>query len=226
MLSFSHRQKVGEMPVNPASLPTRYSSDNHPVYKDFCSFFVSGVVGIRNFDRHKCHIPYSKNVSISDEAFAVLTLESNWSRWSSMADANEWKDSDVPSKWTTSKDKRKLKSTDDDDNSGVDEDTPQARRYRGWSAQGIARFNQLATEIKRERAKESFSDFETYCMEEFQKEADNLGLNKTKRRKTEPLKPLPAAFHELFDNENNGEIVDEEITLRMPAGLQHLGTDV
>jgi ABC-type thiamine transport system substrate-binding protein len=43
----------------------------------------------------------------SNEVFTVLTLENNWNQWASMAKAKEWKDSDIASKWTTFRDKRK-----------------------------------------------------------------------------------------------------------------------
>lgn len=51
MLSYTDNKIVGEMPVTPATLKEQYLIDNYPVYRDFCSFFVSGVVGIRHFDR-------------------------------------------------------------------------------------------------------------------------------------------------------------------------------
>ena len=97
MLSVTDNTSVENMVVNPATLLSRYEEENFPVYKDFLSFFVSGVVGIRHFDRSKCHMHLRKYVSVSDEAFTVLTLENNWTRWSCMANRKEWKDSDVPS---------------------------------------------------------------------------------------------------------------------------------
>ena len=135
------------MPVNPEALASRYSKANYPIHKYFCSFFVSGVVGIRHFDRNKCHLEFSKYVSISDEAFTVLTLESNWS---------------------------------------------------------------------------IYVEFEKYCMEEFQEEAEAQGKNQNKRKKREPDKPLPVACNELWDDDENvGDNVDEqeEGTSRLPPGL-------
>jgi hypothetical protein len=73
------------MPVNPNTLTDRYEEENFPVYKDFLSFFVSGVVGIQHFDQNKCRMHLQKYVSISDETFTVLTLKNNWTRWSCMA---------------------------------------------------------------------------------------------------------------------------------------------
>ena len=64
MLSATDKQQVNKMPVNLDALANCYL--NYPVYKYFCSFFVSGVVGIQHFDCNKCHIEYSKYVLISD----------------------------------------------------------------------------------------------------------------------------------------------------------------
>jgi hypothetical protein len=43
------------MPVTPDTLKDRFKPSNYPVYKDVVSFFVSDVIGIRQFDRNKCH---------------------------------------------------------------------------------------------------------------------------------------------------------------------------
>ena len=220
MLSYSNEQMVENMPVNPESLGHRYTEVNYPVYKDFCSFFVSGVVGIRHFDRNKCIQPLSKYVTPSDEAFAVLTLENNWSRWSSMATTDNWKDSDVPSEWTTSVDKRKSRKEADDEDDSVNTESPQARRYRGWTTKGILRYNQLHAEIKVARELETFKDFETYCLEEFQAEAEALGKNTHKRKKREPDMPLPIATHDLWDDLVVEEDQDAGVTRLLPAGMQ------
>ena len=46
---------------------------------------MSAVVGIRIFDKKKCVQSYGEFVSISDDVFAVLTIENNSSHWASMA---------------------------------------------------------------------------------------------------------------------------------------------
>ena len=211
--------------MTPNTIASRYATNGYPVYKDFCSFFVSSVVGIRHFDQNKCHIRFSESATISDEAFTVFTLENNWARWSSMAIADQWKDSDVPSKWATSHDKRRTSKSDEAIDSSDDEAPPQARRYRGWSAQGIARYNQLFKEIKMEREKDTYAAFEKYCMDGFQKEAEDQGLNKHKRKRTKEPTPLPQAMHELWvlpvDN-NPKEDDSGAATHRLPTGLQGL----
>ena len=220
MLSMTDDNCVSDMPVTPETLVERYEETNYPVYKDFVSFFVSGVVGVRKFDRNKCHVNYKKYVTISDEAFTVLTLENNWKRWCSMAAADDWKDSDEPSKWTTSKEKRKTKGIDAGDGNSSDEhDSPQAKRCRGWSAQGIARYNQLFEEIKKERESPRFGAFETYCIKEF---VDEAGKQGGKRKRTEEDRALPSARHELWDDVPQVEPQQQTVRTSIPRGLSGL----
>ncbi len=89
MLAVTEKEDVEKMPVTPDTLADRYTE--FPTYKDFLSFFVSGVIGIRQFDRNKCHLALRKYISVSDKAFTVLTPENNWDRWSDMARNDEWK---------------------------------------------------------------------------------------------------------------------------------------
>ena len=124
----AEQEAIDDMPVTPYSLELRYS--DYLMYRDFVSFFVIGVVGIQQFDRNKCNTALKKFISVSDEAFTVLTLENNWDRWSDMADKEEWRDSDEPSKWTTSNEKFKAvmmnQATQLSENKDV---TPQAKCY-------------------------------------------------------------------------------------------------
>jgi hypothetical protein len=86
-----------------------------------------------------------------------------------MAKANEWKESNIPSKWTTSKEKQKQKQAGKEQGSSDDDDTPQAQKFCGWPAQGIVRYNQLFTEMKSyEREKDAYPNFERYCIEDFE----------------------------------------------------------
>jgi hypothetical protein len=227
MLLMTNDEKVEQMPVNPDALRARFEGEvNYPVYRDFCSFFVCGVVGIRRFDKNKCHKPYTEYTSISDEAFTVLTLENNWSRWSSMAESDNWKESDVPSEWTTSTDKRKLNQQGKENDEEEETNKPQARRYRGWSAKGIARYNQLFNEIETERKKPEYVEFESYCMREFQEEAEEQGRSKNKRQKTRIDMPLPVAKHELFKNSDNQEVDEEEVNRQVPIAFRDLVENV
>ena len=74
-----------------------------------------------------------------------------------MAKTGDWGESNVPSEWTTSKDRQKLDQNCDLDDKGKEsDDNPQAMRYRGWTSKGINRYNQLFYKIKAERQKQIY----------------------------------------------------------------------
>lgn len=69
-------------------------------YKTFIELFVRGAVGIRLFEEMKWRLKLSAFVSTQDEAFVLVVLENNWARWLDMAVKGNWKESNVPSKYT------------------------------------------------------------------------------------------------------------------------------
>ena len=140
-----------------------------------------------------------------------------------MASARNWKDSAVPSTWTTSIDKRKSRTEQEEEDCSDDSETPQARRYRGWTIKGILRYNQLHAEIKAERELDAFKDFEMYCLGEFQEEAEALGKNTHKRKKREPDRPLPIATHDLWDDMVVEEQPEQDVARLLPAGMHGVG---
>ena len=140
------------------------------------------------------------------------------------AETGDWKDSNEPSKWTTSKEKRRASREEEDEDDSDTEAKPQAKRYRGWSAQGIARYNQLFAEIKEAREQIGYDDFETYCNVQFLEEDEANGKRKHKRCKVGTDKPLPIAKHELWDDDiNEPAEPEQETTLQFPSGLRDLG---
>ena len=229
MLGLTDTGDIDDMPVTPDTLKKCFEPINFPVYKDFASFFVSGVIGIRQFERKKCHFKYSTYVTVSDEAFAVLTLENNWMRWSDMAETGDWKESTVASKYTMTKDARKKQRTyqynnNDEDDVEEEKDEPQARHFRGWSAMGIARYNKLFEEIELEQAKPSFVVFEESLMKAFEDDNTVDGHPERKRPKVDTAKALPVAKHELWDFD---ELPCAETNIRttlvnIPVGLEDL----
>lgn len=48
------------------------------VYTDFAMHFISAVVGKHNFKSRNSKFVFSRFVSVSDEAFALLVFESNY----------------------------------------------------------------------------------------------------------------------------------------------------
>jgi hypothetical protein len=230
MLKLTEYQTVAEIPVTPKTLKTRFEHEHYfVIYKDFVTFYVSGVVGIRQFNRNKSHTRYRTYVTVSDEAFAVLTIENNWDRWASMAGNENMKESTVSSMYTTLRDKRKTQKlqredTNDSDSGGENDNVPQARRYRGWSALGIARYNQLFDEIKEYRTTPTFGRLEDYLMERFQAEDEENGIRKNKRPKVEDNVALPVARNELWvEQEPRSAVTTAGNAVRLPPGLESLG---
>jgi hypothetical protein len=169
------------------------------MYVDFVTYYVGAVVGLRHFEKHKCHKLYREYVTISDEAFAILTLENNWDRWMAMAAAEEWTTAPVPTKWTVTRDRtasaaKKARTRE------AETGNPQARRYRGWSAQGINRYNQLYDEIEAERKSSRAATFEANLLRHFQRvEADSSAKKRKGVPKVAP--PMPMPRHGLWSND-------------------------
>jgi hypothetical protein len=102
-----------------------------------------------------------------------------------------------------------------------DDATPQARPYRGWSAQGIARYNQQFTEIELERQNKTYLEFEKYCMKTFQEEAEADRKTKYKHRKMEPDRQIPGAKHQVWEDDNKEEEhLGKENELKLPFRMK------
>ena len=169
------------------------------MYVDFVTYYVGAVVGLRHFEKHKCHKLYREYVTISDEAFAILTLENNWDRWMAMAETDEWTTAPVPTKWTVTRDRTASaakKARDKESETGH----AQARRYRGWSAHGINRYNQLYDEIEAERLSTRADTFEANLLRHFQRVETETN---SKKRKGVPkdAPPMPMPRHGLWSND-------------------------
>jgi hypothetical protein len=163
--------------------------------------------------------------AVSNEAFAVLTIENNRDWWASMGKKQEWKDLDVSSMYTTLRDKCKSQKQQRQDgntsNSSKEDDIPQARRYRGWSAQGIVRYNQLFDEIKESRTQPLFLELGDYLMED-----EEAGMGRNKCTKVEDKKPLPVARNELWiEDKPCSTVTTSSESIRLPPGLQDIGDD-
>ena len=118
--------------------------------------------------------------------------------------SKHWKDSPVPTKWTVTRDKptpvqntkSKKRVVANPENDMVQEG-PQARRYRGWSAHGINRYNQLFDQIAKERSSKRGKRFETALLVHFQHVREANSSSKRKKPRLEPA-PLPTPKHELW----------------------------
>jgi hypothetical protein len=193
------------MDLRPDTLQDRFEEFN--LYTDFVVYYVSAVIGMRHFEKEKCRSKYSEYVTVSDEAFTVLTIENNWMRWTAMAKSKHWKDSPVRTKWTVTRDKPAVvvaanakhssHETELPHNSNGIQDGPLAQRFRGWSAHGINRYNQLFDEIKTERKSVRGQRFEQKLQDHFRNEALLQTSGRKKKQKT-LLATLPTPKHELW----------------------------
>jgi hypothetical protein len=123
----------------------------HP-YIMLCSNFLKTVVGesVWKFNSVKKNI--SDFVTVSDEAFTLLTIENNYDRWMSKFNKEEDKH-EVRAKWTNSG-----KSA-----AGVGK----SRKFDGWAKEGYKRFNELHHLVKLDHEKWSRRQFEELLKEEF-----------------------------------------------------------
>ena len=69
-------------------------------YEDFIEYFLSVVVGRRQYDKVKHTDFVSQYASKSDEALALLLLENSFDRWNDMYKNTTTKKSEVPPKFT------------------------------------------------------------------------------------------------------------------------------
>ncbi len=108
------------------------------VFEWTCDTFLPHVVGVHKFNRLSTKVCISDDISRSDEAFMLLVLDNNWARWTDMV-KNGGK-SDVATKYTQR---------------GRD-----AKKYGGWSLDGLKRYNLFMKYVEKNRQLESASEVE------------------------------------------------------------------
>ena len=96
-------------------------------YKIFFDYFLPCVVGKSIWAAQCCSKAPSKITTTSDEAFAHLLLENSWDAWVAEEEGGEH----VHCIWT--------------------EDSLAARKYCGWSEEGLERMNELYRKVKLDR---------------------------------------------------------------------------
>ena len=121
------------------------------LYGMFCCHFLKCVIGENQWKTNYLKKPLSDYVTVSDEAFAFLVVENSLDRWTDMWVKNNKKTSSVPALYT---------------NAGVSAKDGRTKRYCGWSAEGIARFNLINDAVRKNRLQ--FPDFEKELLVEWQ----------------------------------------------------------
>ena len=134
------------MPTMNRILSARKKLDD---FQWYCDNFLSVVVGRQAFNKQKFKMLVSKMATRSDEALMLIIVENSIERWTNefkhpAADAKTWGDP----KYTKS-------------------DKNETRKHRGWSEEGIVRFNKYLKEYvpasrqTSEALEEELKD--TYC---------------------------------------------------------------
>ena len=101
-------------------------------FKIFCENLLSVAVGRRKFKEGQCTKRISKFCSISNEAFVVISVENSYERWK-WEWTNQQAAGAAPGPMPTKK---------------YTQNPSAAKKYRGWSAEGIKQYFQLITEVK------------------------------------------------------------------------------
>ena len=108
------------------------------IYYDFIHYFVSAVIGKMDYKKRLCSFLLSSYATVSDEAFAILSLENNYDTWMDMGLTGNTKTSNVPRKYT---------------NGGKSKGTAATSQHnKGWSNEGLCRFNDLFDLVEKNRA--------------------------------------------------------------------------
>lgn len=109
----------------------------------------------------------SKYATVSDEAFALLCLENNYNTWMDMGVTGNKKTSKVPRKYTNGGSSKGKNGT--------------LQHNKGWSDEGLCRFNELFGLVEKNRegtyAKKFEEDFRQWCEDKAsgkQKRVDKL----------------------------------------------------
>ena len=162
------------------------SKDNF-MYYDFINYFVSSVIGKMDYKKKCCSNLLSTYATVSNEAFAILSFENNFDTWMDMGVRGDTKTSQVPRKYT---------------NGGKSQNkTATSQHNKGWSDEGLNRFNVLFDLVEKNRASPYAKQFE----EDLRKWCEAKAEGK-KRKKVEKLfVEAVQVRHELWsDDEDEG----------------------
>jgi hypothetical protein len=141
------------------------------------------VIGKRDWDIKRCFHRVSDYVSISDEAYTLLLCENVYEKWLKIKppQAGEVR-TVVRGKYT-------------DQGNGASNE-----KYKGWTVQGIQRYNQLYQNVKQNRTEQWAKDIEMRTIREFQDRCKGrlvgTQIRRKKRKKQDWL---------LGDDDNNNE---------------------
>ena len=166
------------------------------MYHDFINFFIKPVVGKRKFDTSSIKFLPSRYVTVSDEAFALLTFENNYDCWLDMAIRNDWAASNVRPLYSTGGNGNQTPSKAQA-NQEFKDNNSSTSMYQGWSVQGIRRFNNLYDLVLKERNTEAGFLFEEGFLQYMQEKKDK------KNKKDHQNNVYEMCWHDLWALDND-----------------------
>jgi hypothetical protein len=178
-------------------------SQKESTYALFCAQFLRPIVGTTKWKNNFLRKRFRVYVTISDEAFALLTLENNYNRWIDMWKTGNLKTSDVEAKWT---------------NAGQSQANGQSKRFNGWKQDGYTRYNELYDLVEADREHEGRPGFELRLKEAFQAENNEkpAGSKSTSVEQTKEIFPhhdfagVMTGRTEEVDSDEDHQLEEEE----------------
>jgi len=137
--------------------------ENEKCFFLFCENFLSKVVGITSWRDNCTKSTVSEMATVSDEAFAYLLVENYWSKWSAV-DLETYQKESTFENGSVKKKKRTATF------GKYTQNAYGAKRFGGWTREGLIRFNVLYAEVKADREKNGIvveQNFKNYCLSTF-----------------------------------------------------------
>ena len=120
--------------------------ENEKCFFLFCENFLSRVVGITNWRDSCTKSTVSEMATVSDEAFAYLLVENYWNKWSAL-DLQTYQKESTFENGSVKKKKRTATF------GKYTQNAYGAKRFGGWTREGLIWFNVLYAEVKADREK-------------------------------------------------------------------------
>jgi len=134
--------------------------ENEKCFFLFCENFLSKVVGITSWRDNYTKSTVSEIATVSDEAFAYLLVENYWSKWSAV-DLETYQKESTFENGSVKKKKRTATF------GKYTQNAYGAKRFGGWTREGLIRFNVLYAEVKADREKNGIAveqNFKSHCL--------------------------------------------------------------
>ena len=160
----------------------------------FCNRILECVAGKKKFKAEKSKVLISNScASVSDEAFALLLMVNGWDKFDFLSDQSKKDgDEDTPPTMFTEKKGRN-------------------RKLKGWSSEGIDKYNKLCHHVKKDRESEQGKMFEVEFKKYYVDECKRNGV--------------------IMEEMDDGDETDEEeggggrVPKRFKRAFNHLGDD-